>query len=148
MLRVFEMLVSSVSFWLLTLIVVVACVIPDYLIRVYNCYRPTFITRRNEEQPQYIIVNSNDNTENVPLETRVRNIHLLQVQISYDYVLARYLTSVYVWLFAESRTLQFCSMEKHFCAAEGELNKVSFYHVSQRAVSRLLINRSYDDRRL
>ncbi|XP_034184560.1 phospholipid-transporting ATPase IF isoform X1 [Osmia lignaria lignaria] len=75
MLRVFEMLVSSISFWLLTLIVVVACVIPDYLIRVYNCYRPTFITRRNEEQPQYIIINSNDNTESVPLETRNQGLY-------------------------------------------------------------------------
>ncbi|XP_076395905.1 phospholipid-transporting ATPase IF [Megachile rotundata] len=70
MLRVFQVLISSITFWFLTIIVAVVCLVPDYLILVYDSYRPAFITRRNEEQPQqYINANSNDNTENVPLQT-------------------------------------------------------------------------------
>ncbi|XP_076762998.1 phospholipid-transporting ATPase IF [Xylocopa sonorina] len=71
MLMVFQNLIASFTFWLLTIIIVVVCLIPDYLIITYNSYRPVRILRRNEESPRYIptIGNGNDDTvENVPLQ--------------------------------------------------------------------------------
>ncbi|XP_076237899.1 phospholipid-transporting ATPase IF [Calliopsis andreniformis] len=71
MLRVFQMLTSSVTFWLLTAIVIVICFIPDYLLITYNSYRPARIQRRNEEHPQDIINNQDNNVESLPMQTRV-----------------------------------------------------------------------------
>ncbi|KOC61372.1 putative phospholipid-transporting ATPase IF [Habropoda laboriosa] len=72
MLRVFYILVSSLTFWLLTIIVVVACLIPDYLVIIYNNHRPTRIMRRNEEVRPSRGNAGNDNTaNNTPLQSRV-----------------------------------------------------------------------------
>lgn len=64
MLRVFIILVSSITFWLLTIVVVVTCLIPDYLLLTYNNYRSTFKLRKNEESWRFIN-SDNDNTQNV-----------------------------------------------------------------------------------
>lgn len=64
MLRVFIILVSSITFWLLTIVVVVACLIPDYLLLTYNNYRSTFKLRKHEESLRFIN-NDSDNTQNV-----------------------------------------------------------------------------------
>lgn len=63
MLRVFIILVSSITFWLLTIVVVVTCLIPDYLLLTYNNYRSTFKLRKNEESWRFIN-SDNDNTQN------------------------------------------------------------------------------------
>lgn len=70
MLGVFHKLASSLTFWLLTIVVVVVCLIPDYLLITYNSYRPARIARRNEERPQYIS-SQDDNREILPMQTRV-----------------------------------------------------------------------------
>ncbi|XP_020288805.1 probable phospholipid-transporting ATPase IF isoform X2 [Pseudomyrmex gracilis] len=54
MFGVFERLAMSPSFWLLTVVVVVTCLIPDYLFLMVNSYRPMKILRRNEELPQIV----------------------------------------------------------------------------------------------
>lgn len=41
MLWVFQNLVSSPTFWLLTLVALPVCLLPDILVNVYNTYRPT-----------------------------------------------------------------------------------------------------------
>ncbi|XP_061935373.1 phospholipid-transporting ATPase IF-like isoform X5 [Apis cerana] len=64
MLRVFIILVSSITFWLLTIVVVVTCLIPDYLLLTYNNYRSTFKLRKNEESWRFIN-SDNDNTQNI-----------------------------------------------------------------------------------
>lgn len=64
MLRVFIILVSSITFWLLTIVVVVACLIPDYLLLTYNNHRSTFKLRKHEESLRFIN-NDSDNTQNV-----------------------------------------------------------------------------------
>ena len=70
MLTVLPMLIPSMTFWLLTIVIVIVCLIPDCLIVVYNKYRPARIMRRNEEPRQHIISNNvNNNTENVLLQT-------------------------------------------------------------------------------
>ncbi|KAL0110201.1 hypothetical protein PUN28_013685 [Cardiocondyla obscurior] len=51
---VFQKLSVSPSFWALTVLIVVACLIPDYLWLTYNTYRPLRVLRRNEELPQII----------------------------------------------------------------------------------------------
>ncbi|KAK1123006.1 hypothetical protein K0M31_008642 [Melipona bicolor] len=64
-LRVFPTLLSSITFWLLTIMIVIVCLIPDCLVIVYNKYRPARVMRRNEEPRQHIISNNvNDDTEN------------------------------------------------------------------------------------
>ncbi|KOX76982.1 putative phospholipid-transporting ATPase IH [Melipona quadrifasciata] len=68
-LRVFPTLLSSITFWLLTIMIVIVCLIPDCLLIVYNKYRPARVMRRNEEPRQHIISNNvNDDTENVLLQ--------------------------------------------------------------------------------
>ncbi|XP_014470440.1 PREDICTED: probable phospholipid-transporting ATPase IF [Dinoponera quadriceps] len=52
MLWVYQNLLMSPSFWLITLFVIVVCLMPDYLLLTYNTYRPLKILRKNEEQPQ------------------------------------------------------------------------------------------------
>lgn len=52
MFGVFQKLLMSPSFWLITIIVVVVCLTPDYLLLTYDSYRPMKILRRNEEPPQ------------------------------------------------------------------------------------------------
>ncbi|XP_076284102.1 phospholipid-transporting ATPase IF [Lasioglossum baleicum] len=51
MLTVFPKIFSSMSLWLLAIVIVVICLIPDYLMLTYNGYMPARITRRNEELP-------------------------------------------------------------------------------------------------
>ncbi|CAK9806962.1 Phospholipid-transporting ATPase IF [Anthophora plagiata] len=65
MLRVFQKLISSLTFWLLTIIVVTVCLIPDYLI-IYNNHSPARIMRKNEEARTNSGNTSNDNTQNTP----------------------------------------------------------------------------------
>ncbi|XP_011693120.1 PREDICTED: probable phospholipid-transporting ATPase IF [Wasmannia auropunctata] len=59
---VFEKLLQSPSFWLITVFIIVTCLIPDYLWMTYNTYRPLKILRRNEEPPR-IIICSDDNSD-------------------------------------------------------------------------------------
>ena len=64
------MLILSMTFWLLTIMIVIVCLIPDCLVILYNKYRPARVLRRNEEPRQHIISNNvNDNTENVLVQT-------------------------------------------------------------------------------
>ncbi|XP_015439518.1 PREDICTED: probable phospholipid-transporting ATPase IF [Dufourea novaeangliae] len=70
MLAVFPKILSSISFWLLAIVIVIVCLTPDYLLLAYSRYMPARIMRKNEEQPQYIISNGNDG-ENQPLDRRV-----------------------------------------------------------------------------
>lgn len=46
------MLLMSPSFWLISLLVIVSCMIPDYLLMTHNTYRALKIPRKNEEHPQ------------------------------------------------------------------------------------------------
>ncbi|XP_017879448.2 uncharacterized protein LOC108624562 [Ceratina calcarata] len=71
LLRVFHILMASLNFWLLTIIVIFVCLIPDCLVMIYNSYNPMRILRRNEERPRY---SNNEVNEEVPLETMV-NVH-------------------------------------------------------------------------
>ncbi|XP_018398443.1 PREDICTED: probable phospholipid-transporting ATPase IF [Cyphomyrmex costatus] len=59
---VFQQLLQSLSFWFLTIFIIITCLIPDYLWLTYNTYRPLKILRRNEESPQVITCN-NDNDQ-------------------------------------------------------------------------------------
>ncbi|OAD56072.1 putative phospholipid-transporting ATPase IF, partial [Eufriesea mexicana] len=64
MLRVFDISILSLTFWFLTIIIVIVCLIPDCLVVIYNNDRPMRIMRRNEEPPQCIDSNNeNDNTQ-------------------------------------------------------------------------------------
>ncbi|XP_050456062.1 phospholipid-transporting ATPase IF-like isoform X4 [Cataglyphis hispanica] len=60
MFGVFYRLLMSPSFWLITIIVVVICLIPDYLLLTYDTYRPMKILRRNEEPPQPLNCSDHD----------------------------------------------------------------------------------------
>ncbi|XP_011166374.2 probable phospholipid-transporting ATPase IF isoform X2 [Solenopsis invicta] len=61
MFGVFQILLKSPSFWLITVFIIVACLIPDYLWTTYNVtYRPIKILRRNEEPPQIITCSDDD----------------------------------------------------------------------------------------
>lgn len=52
---VFQKLLESPTFWILTVFIVVTCLIPDYLWLTYSAtYRPLKILRKNEEPPQSI----------------------------------------------------------------------------------------------
>ncbi|XP_003485770.1 probable phospholipid-transporting ATPase IF isoform X1 [Bombus impatiens] len=62
MLKVFPTLLSSITFWFLTIVIVMICLIPDCLVIIYNNYRPVRIMRRNEETRQYTNNSTNDNT--------------------------------------------------------------------------------------
>lgn len=64
MLGVFQKLLMSPSFWLITVIVIVICLIPDYLLLTYNTYRPLKVLRRNEELPQIIDCDDNSSERN------------------------------------------------------------------------------------
>ncbi|XP_018059116.1 PREDICTED: probable phospholipid-transporting ATPase IF [Atta colombica] len=57
---VFQKLLQSPSFWLLTIFIIITCLILDYLWLTYNTYRPLKILRRNEESPQVITCSNND----------------------------------------------------------------------------------------
>ncbi|XP_011879867.1 PREDICTED: probable phospholipid-transporting ATPase IF isoform X2 [Vollenhovia emeryi] len=60
---VFQKLLESPTFWLLTLFIIVTCLTPDCLWMMYNVtYRPVKILRKNEEPPQ-IISCSDDGSE-------------------------------------------------------------------------------------
>ncbi|XP_018306223.1 probable phospholipid-transporting ATPase IF [Mycetomoellerius zeteki] len=61
---VFQKLLQSPSFWLLTLFIIITCLIPDYLWLTYNTYRPLKILRRNEESPQVITCSNDDDQYN------------------------------------------------------------------------------------
>ncbi|XP_053972565.1 phospholipid-transporting ATPase IF [Hylaeus volcanicus] len=69
MLGVYPMLLSSITFWLLNVVIIILCLIPDCLIHTYNSYRPARIVRRNEEQPQYTNGNVNNTRTSLSLET-------------------------------------------------------------------------------
>ncbi|XP_076683090.1 phospholipid-transporting ATPase IF isoform X2 [Andrena cerasifolii] len=77
MLRVFQILVSSITFWLLTILIVIVCLIPDYLVLTYNSYRPARVARRNEEQPQHAVRNTINNGEDLSSETWTRGLFVL-----------------------------------------------------------------------
>ena len=57
---VFQKLLQSPSFWLLTIFIIITCLTLDYLWLTYNTYRPLKILRRNEESPQVITCSNND----------------------------------------------------------------------------------------
>ncbi|XP_018352435.1 PREDICTED: probable phospholipid-transporting ATPase IF [Trachymyrmex septentrionalis] len=57
---VFQKLLQSPSFWLLTIFIIITCLILDYLWLTYNTYRPLKILRRNEESPQVITCSNDD----------------------------------------------------------------------------------------
>lgn len=73
MFGVFERLAMSPSFWLLTVVIVVACLIPDYLFLMVNSYRPMQILRRNEALPQ-IISDDNESSSSYKVITKTINI--------------------------------------------------------------------------
>ncbi|XP_024876630.1 probable phospholipid-transporting ATPase IF isoform X1 [Temnothorax curvispinosus] len=60
---VFPILLKSPSFWLITVLIVVTCLIPDYLWLTYNTYKPLKILRRNEEPPRIISSSDDDDSE-------------------------------------------------------------------------------------
>ena len=49
MLYVFRYLILSPSFWLLTIVVVPMCLLPDILVNIYNTYRPTKLHSMEEK---------------------------------------------------------------------------------------------------
>ncbi|XP_072764277.1 phospholipid-transporting ATPase IF isoform X2 [Anoplolepis gracilipes] len=57
---IFQRLLMSPSFWLITIIIVVICLIPNYLLLTHDTYRPMKVLRRNEEPPQPINCNDDD----------------------------------------------------------------------------------------
>ncbi|KYN18060.1 Putative phospholipid-transporting ATPase 12 [Trachymyrmex cornetzi] len=57
---VFQKLLQSPSFWLLTIFIVITCLIFDYLWLTYNTYRPLKILRRNEESLQVTTCSNDD----------------------------------------------------------------------------------------
>lgn len=60
-LYVFPKLLLSSTFWLLTLVIIVVSLIPGYLIRIYESYRPNKILRKNEETPDSMYFVDSDN---------------------------------------------------------------------------------------
>lgn len=83
MLMVMPKIFSSISFWLLTLVILVVCLIPDYLILTYNRYMPARIARRNEEHPRHSIIYAHEQGESQSAETRVIIMCTLRVRINY-----------------------------------------------------------------
>lgn len=84
MLMVFPKIFSSISFWLLTLVILVVCLTPDYLILTYNRSMPARIVRRNEEHPQNNIIDAYEHREeSQSSETRVTITCTLRVCINY-----------------------------------------------------------------
>ncbi|XP_076656807.1 phospholipid-transporting ATPase IF [Halictus rubicundus] len=63
MLTVFPKILSSMSLWLLAIVVVIVCLTPDYLILTYNGYMPARIKRRNEEHSHNVTSHANENGE-------------------------------------------------------------------------------------
>ncbi|KAK2580780.1 hypothetical protein KPH14_011515 [Odynerus spinipes] len=74
-LSVFPKLLLSITFWLLTAVVIVASLIPGYLIRIYESYRPNKILRKNEEIPDSMrfIRSDNDNQMNMSSQLEGQN---------------------------------------------------------------------------
>ncbi|KAG7189384.1 hypothetical protein KM043_017031 [Ampulex compressa] len=71
MLSVFPKLLLSPSFWLLTIVIIVVCFIPDCLILIYNTYRPIRVLQKNEEDPQILNANEREISENsIPSQTK------------------------------------------------------------------------------
>lgn len=84
MLMVFPKIFSSISFWLLTLVILVVCLTPDYLILTYNRSMPARVVRRNEEHPRNNIIDAYEHREeSQPSETRVTITCTLRVYINY-----------------------------------------------------------------
>lgn len=50
MFGVFINLISSPTFWLLTIVIVPMCLIPDYLIAIYESYRPSKLNYQDERE--------------------------------------------------------------------------------------------------
>ncbi|XP_012530011.2 probable phospholipid-transporting ATPase IF isoform X2 [Monomorium pharaonis] len=68
---VFQKLLQSPSFWLITVFIIITCLIPDYLWMTYNVtYKPLKILRRNEEPPVIVVTCSDDNNER---NSQIRN---------------------------------------------------------------------------
>ncbi|XP_046820654.1 phospholipid-transporting ATPase IF-like isoform X3 [Vespa crabro] len=61
MLSVFPKLLLSSTFWLLTFVILVVSLIPGYLIKIYESYRPNRILRKNEETPDIMHFVDGDN---------------------------------------------------------------------------------------
>nr|XP_031846306.1 probable phospholipid-transporting ATPase IF isoform X1 [Nomia melanderi]XP_031846314.1 probable phospholipid-transporting ATPase IF isoform X1 [Nomia melanderi] len=80
MLMVFPKILSSISFWLLTLVILIVCLTPDYLILTYNRYMPVRVARRNEEHPRNSIIHANDHGESQSSETRFRRFSRLTLR--------------------------------------------------------------------
>ncbi|XP_035734472.1 probable phospholipid-transporting ATPase IF isoform X2 [Vespa mandarinia] len=62
MLSVFPKLLLSSAFWLLTFVILVVSLIPGYLIKIYESYRPNRILRKNEETPDIMDFVDGDET--------------------------------------------------------------------------------------
>ncbi|XP_043259044.1 phospholipid-transporting ATPase IF-like [Colletes gigas] len=73
MLMIYPMILSSMTFWLMTIVIVILCLLPDCLILRYNRYRSARVARRNEEHPRHVIVNANNTRETIPLQIRNRS---------------------------------------------------------------------------
>nr|XP_033338389.1 probable phospholipid-transporting ATPase IF [Megalopta genalis]XP_033338398.1 probable phospholipid-transporting ATPase IF [Megalopta genalis] len=78
MLSVFPKILSSVSLWLLAIVIVIICLIPDYIILTYSRYMPARITRRNEEHPRNVVSHASDNGETQSSETRSQGLFRLK----------------------------------------------------------------------
>jgi len=69
---VFQKLLMSPSFWLITIIVVVVCLIPDYLLLTYDTYRPIKVLRRNEEPPQPLNCSDDDSEHSSQMVIKIK----------------------------------------------------------------------------
>lgn len=68
---VFHKLTMSLTFWLLTLLAVVICLLPDILIVVCNTYRPLKLKRKVHESNEARVNNGFvSSTTDIPLQTR------------------------------------------------------------------------------
>ncbi|XP_078052193.1 phospholipid-transporting ATPase IF, partial [Augochlora pura] len=76
-LSVYPKILSSIPLWLLAIVIVIICLIPDCLILTYSRYMPARITRRNEEHPQNVS-HSSDNGEAQSSETRSQGLFRLK----------------------------------------------------------------------
>lgn len=72
MFGVFQQLLMSPSFWLITIIVVVLCLIPDYLLLTYDTYRPIKVLRKNEEPPQPLNCSDDDSEHSSQMVIKIK----------------------------------------------------------------------------
>lgn len=75
---VFHKLTMSPTFWLLTVLALVICLVPDLLIVVYNTYRPLKLKSKFNLSEQSRINNGFvSSTTDIPLQTRNNNVNRL-----------------------------------------------------------------------